>query len=67
MILQKDEVYICKEPNCRAEIVVRRGADSTCHGEFNLRCCCGKDMVRVVTTKRTEAKHAAKQEPALTH
>jgi len=45
MNLKKDEVYVCKEPYCRAEIKVIRGADTTCHGNFTLRCCCGKDMV----------------------
>lgn len=45
MKLKKGDVYICTEPYCKAEIKVRRGAETTCPGKFNLRCCCGKDMV----------------------
>ena len=46
MNVKKGEVYICREPYCGAEIEVIRGANSTCHGKFNLCCCCGKEMVR---------------------
>ena len=42
MNLKQNEVYVCLEPCCRAEIVVRKGADPTCPGKFALRCCCGK-------------------------
>ena len=46
MNLKTGEVYICTEPCCRAEIVVRRAADTSCPGKFKVRCCCGKDMAR---------------------
>ncbi|HEX2523026.1 MAG TPA: hypothetical protein VHP35_12965 [Terriglobia bacterium] len=46
MNLKMNDVYICTEPCCRAEITVRRGANPECPGKFTLRCCCGKDMVR---------------------
>ena len=58
MNLKQDEVYICPEPNCRAEIVVRRGADSTCPGQYNIRCCCGKEMVREDKLHYTEPRRA---------
>jgi hypothetical protein len=44
MNVKKGEVYICKEPYCAAEVEVIRGANSTCHGKFNLSCCCGKEV-----------------------
>ena len=44
MNLKKGEVWKCNEPYCGAEIEVLRAANTTCHGEFTLRCCCGKDM-----------------------
>lgn len=46
MNLRKGDVYICLEPCCKAEIFVTRGADPSCPGNFTVRCCCGKDMVR---------------------
>jgi hypothetical protein len=46
MNLRTNDVYICTEPCCRAEITVRRGANPECPGTFTLRCCCGKDMAR---------------------
>ncbi len=61
MNLKKGEVYICTEPSCKAEIVVRRGADSACHGKFNVRCCCGKEMVREDSLKKAELVGAAKR------
>ena len=54
MNLKKGAVYICTEPYCKAEIEVRRGADSTCHGKYNIRCCCGKDMVHEESLQRAE-------------
>jgi hypothetical protein len=45
MNIKKGEIWICKEPYCAAEIQVVRAANTTCHGNFTLRCCCGKDMV----------------------
>ncbi|MBI4465749.1 MAG: hypothetical protein HY647_13680 [Acidobacteria bacterium] len=61
MSLKKGEVYICTEPSCKAEIVVRRGADSTCHGKYSLRCCCGEEMVREDQLAHAEPKRAAKR------
>ncbi len=61
MNLKTGEVYICTEPNCRAEIVVRRGADSTCQGKYVIRCCCGQEMVREESLKKAEAVGAAKR------
>ena len=46
MNLKTGEVHICTEPGCRAEVVVRRGADTTCPGKFKVCCCSGKDMAR---------------------
>jgi hypothetical protein len=46
MNLKSGEIYVCLEPNCKAEVIVRRGADATCAGKYELRCCCGKEMVR---------------------
>jgi len=45
MNLKKDQIWVCTEPQCQAEIQVLRSANSTCHGKFTLRCCCGKDLV----------------------
>jgi len=44
MNLKKGDIWTCKEPYCAAEIEVLRAADTTCHGNFTVRCCCGKDM-----------------------
>ena len=60
MNIKEGEVYICTEPYCRAEIVVRRGADTTCHGKYEIRCCCGKEMVREDKLQFAEPKRAAK-------
>ena len=57
MNLQKGEIYVCIEPYCGAEIEVIRGARSICRGEFDLRCCCGKEMVRKETLEELE-EHA---------
>jgi hypothetical protein len=57
MNLRKGDVYLCTEPCCRAEIVVRRGADAVCPGNFTLRCCCGKEMVREDLLKKV-TRHA---------
>lgn len=54
MNLKTGEVWICQEPCCKAEIVVRRGANPDCPGNFNIRCCCGKEMVREQTTQTKE-------------
>jgi hypothetical protein len=61
MNLKEGEVYICLEPCCKAEIVVRRGADLTCPGEYTIRCCCGKEMVREDQLAYAEPKGAAKR------
>ena len=58
MNLHKDEVWVCLEPCCRAEIVVRRGANPDCPGNFNLRCCCGKEMVREDQLQHATPHHA---------
>jgi hypothetical protein len=55
MNVKKGEVWVCKESYCAAEIEVLRGANTTCHGKFNLRCCCGKDMVLKQTSDNEEA------------
>ena len=60
MNLKQNEVYICTEPCCKAEIVVRRGANSECPGNFNIRCCCGKDMVREDKLQYAEPARKAK-------
>ncbi len=65
MNLKQGEVYVCMESYCGAEIEVRRGAESTCHGKYTVRCCCGKDMVRqdkleLVKPRRTAATARAK-------
>jgi hypothetical protein len=54
MNVKKGEIWVCKEPYCAAEIKVLRAADTKCHGTFDLRCCCGKDMVLKQTTKNEE-------------
>jgi hypothetical protein len=61
MNLKQGEVYICLEPCCKAEIVVRRGADPTCPGTYTIRCCCGKEMVREDQLVYAEPKRAAKK------
>jgi hypothetical protein len=60
MNIKQGEVYICTEPNCKAEIVVRRGADSKCPGKFNVRCCCGNEMVREEKLQYAEPARKAK-------
>ena len=55
MNLKKDDVYICNEPYCRAEVKVIRGAENICAGKFTLRCCCGKEMIRRETLESVEA------------
>lgn len=49
--LKKDEIWVCKEPYCAAEIKVLRAANTSCHGNFTVRCCCGKDMARKEETE----------------
>ena len=51
MNVKKGEVYICLEPYCGAEIEVIRGAHPICEGGFDLRCCCGREMVLKDTEK----------------
>ena len=60
MNIKQGEVYICTEPTCKAEIVVRRGADSKCTGNFNVRCCCGKEMVREDKLQHSEPTRTAR-------
>ena len=54
MNLKKGEIWTCIEPICKAEVEVIRGAQSTCHGKFTLRCCCGKEMVLKETVEHAE-------------
>ena len=61
MNLKAGEVYICTEPTCGAEIVVKCGAKSSCRGEYNVRCCCGKEMVREDKLQYAEPGRAAKK------
>jgi len=58
MNLKKGEIWVCKQPYCQVEIEVLRTAESTCHGKFALRCCCGKDML----LKKSD--EAAERDPA---
>jgi hypothetical protein len=55
MNVKKGETWVCKEPYCAAEVKVVRAANTTCHGKFTLRCCCGKDMVLKETKEFVEA------------
>ena len=59
MNLKKGEVWACSEPCCRAEIEVKRAADSACPGKFTIRCCCGKDMVLKESLVRVEPQRVA--------
>ena len=61
MNLKQGEVYICTDPCCKAEIVVRRGADPACPGKFTVRCCCGKEMVREDQLAYAEPRRAVKR------
>ena len=61
MRIKTAEVYICLEPCCRAEIVVRRGADLACPGKYAIRCCCGKEMVSEDKLAYAEPKRQAKR------
>jgi hypothetical protein len=56
MNLKKGEIWICKEPYCAAEIEVLRGANTTCHGNFTVRCCCGKEMTLKTAAAAKEAR-----------
>jgi hypothetical protein len=40
-VMRKGDVFRCQNPECRAEIEVRR--DSV-EGPLNPRCCCGAEM-----------------------
>jgi hypothetical protein len=60
MNIKQNEVYICTEPCCQAEIVVRKGANPACPGNYNIRCCCGKEMVREDQLVFAKPKKAAK-------
>jgi hypothetical protein len=59
MNLKKDEIWVCREAYCGAEIKVIRAANSACHGKFTLRCCCGKEMVAKESVQLTETIPAA--------
>ena len=61
MLLKQNEVYICTEPTCEAEIVVRKGAKTACEGKYVVRCCCGKEMVREDRLQFAKPQRAAKQ------
>jgi hypothetical protein len=56
--LKKGEIWVCKEPYCAAEIEVTRSANGACHGNFTVRCCCGKDMTRQEAVEGRETVHA---------
>ena len=58
MNLKKGEIWICKEPNCAAEIEVLRGANSACQGNFTVRCCCGKEMTLKTPAAKVETREA---------
>lgn len=58
MNLKKGEIWICKEPYCAAEIEVLRGANTTCHGNFTVRCCCGKEMTLKTPAVAKETREA---------
>jgi hypothetical protein len=59
MKIKEGEVYICTEPTCAAEIVVRRSAKPACEGKHTLRCCCGKEMTREDQLQYAEPKRSA--------
>ncbi|MBI2820004.1 MAG: hypothetical protein HYX73_08500 [Acidobacteria bacterium] len=59
MNLKKGEIWICKEPNCAAEIEVLRGANATCQGNSTVRCCCGKEMTLKAPVGKTETSEPA--------
>jgi len=46
MAFKQGEVYKCPDPNCGCEITVTKGAASSCTGNQNPRCCCGKEMMK---------------------
>ena len=56
MNLKQGEIWICKEPYCAAEIEVLRGANTACHGNFTVRCCCGKEMTLKVPATKKETR-----------
>ena len=60
MNLTRGEIWVCKEPYCKAEDEVKRSAESGCHGNFILRCCCGKEMALKAAENLLEAVPAAK-------
>ena len=62
MNLKKGDVWVCQEPYCGAEVEVLRTANSSCHGNFTLRCCCGKDMVPKESAKHPEPHHVGSGE-----
>lgn len=59
MNLKKGEIWVCKEPYCAAEIEVVRAANTSCHGKYTLRCCCGKEMTLKETVEHKEPVGAA--------
>jgi hypothetical protein len=61
MNLKQGEVYVCTEPSCQAEIVVRRSADASCSGKYDIRCCCGKEMIREDKLHYAEPAREAKR------
>jgi hypothetical protein len=64
MNLQKGDVYVCLEPCCKAEILVTKGADPSCPGEFTVRCCCGKEMVLEENLAGAKPQAASAAQPA---
>jgi len=67
MNLKKGEIWVCKEPYCDVEVEVLRGAKSTCHGKFTLRCCCGKDLVPKESVNLSEGRPITPQTGAGPH
>jgi len=47
MALKQGETYRCPDAECGCEITVTRGANPNCKANLNLRCCCGKEMVKI--------------------
>ncbi|MDQ6886905.1 MAG: hypothetical protein M3068_06380 [Gemmatimonadota bacterium] len=48
MALRRGELYRCPDPGCACEIQVTKGAEAGASGDNLPRCCCGKEMQKVV-------------------
>ena len=48
MAFQTGEKYRCTDAGCGCEIQVTRGAQPGKGGNQNPRCCCGKEMTKLI-------------------